>query len=111
MIKSHADPAVSLDVSNSIDLDKAIQAHSLVISLNPCIHHGTVIKLAVKSKVNVVTTSHVSPTIKELENAAKEAGIVVLNEVGIDTGVDHLFAVCKIEKIHAKGGNDLSIVN
>lgn len=96
--------AISLDVSNSIELDGAIQAHDLVISLVPYIYHGTVIKLAIKNKVNVVTTSYVSPTIKELGDAAKEAGIVVLNEVGVDPGVDHLWAIKKIEEVHAKGG-------
>ena len=39
-------------------------------------------KLAIKHKKNVVTTSYVSPAIRELEAAAKEAGIVLLNEVG-----------------------------
>lgn len=75
--------AISLDVSRSIDLDREIQAHNLVISLVPYIYHSTVIKLAIKNKVNVLTTSYVSPAIKELENAAKEAGIVILNEVGL----------------------------
>lgn len=62
------------------------------------------IKLAIKSKVNVVTTSYISPAIRELEAAAKEAGIVVLNEVGVDPGVDHVYAVKKIAEIHALGG-------
>ena len=96
--------AISLDVSNSDALDKAIQAHSLIISLVPYIYHAEVIKLAIKNKANVVTTSYVSPAIKELEKAAKEAGIVVLNEVGVDPGVDHLYAVQKIGEIHAQGG-------
>lgn len=96
--------AISLDVSNSEALDKAIQAHSLVISLVPYIYHAEVIKLAIKNKANVVTTSYVSPAIKELETAAKEARIVVLNEVGVDPGVDHLYAVQKIGEIHAQGG-------
>ena len=61
-------------------------------------------KLAIKNKVNVVTTSYVSPAIRELETAAKEAGIVLLNEVGVDPGVDHLWAVKKIDEVHAKGG-------
>ena len=51
-----------------------------------------------------MTTSYVSPAIKELEVAAKEAGIVILNEVGVDPGVDHLYAVKKISEVHAKGG-------
>ncbi len=53
-----------------------------MISLVPYGYHSTVIKIAIKHKVNVVTTSYVSPAIKELESASKEAGIVVLNEVG-----------------------------
>ena len=67
-------------------------------------YHAEVIKLAIKNKANVVTTSYVSPAMKELESAAKEAGIVVLNEVGVDPGVDHLYAVQKIGEIHAQGG-------
>lgn len=62
------------------------------------------IKLAIKNKVNVVTTSYVSSEIKELEEAAQKAGIVVLNEVGADPGVDHLYAIKKIEEVHAQGG-------
>jgi saccharopine dehydrogenase-like NADP-dependent oxidoreductase len=39
-----------------------------------------------------------------LDAEAKEAGIVVLNEVGVDPGVDHLYAIKKIDEIHNKGG-------
>lgn len=60
--------------------------------------------MAIKHKVNVVTTSYVSDAIRELDAPAKEAGIVVLNEVGVDPGVDHLYAIKKIGEVHAKGG-------
>lgn len=62
------------------------------------------IKSAIKSRTNVVTTSYVSPAIAALDDAAKEAGIVVLNEVGVDPGVDHLKAVKAVSEIHEKGG-------
>ena len=74
--------AISLDVSNSADLEKAIRDHELVISLVPYVYHAAVMKLAIKYKINGVTASYVSPAIRELEAAAKEAGIVILNEVG-----------------------------
>ena len=45
-----------------------------------------------------------SPAIRELEPAVREAGIVVLNEVGVDPGVDHLYAVKTIGEVHAQGG-------
>ena len=70
----------------------------------PYIYHTEVIKLAIKHKINVVTASYISPAIRELDAAAKKAGIVVLNEVGVDPGVDHLYAVKTIGEVHAKGG-------
>lgn len=103
--------AILLDVSSTNDLDKAIADHDLVISLIPYVYHAAVIKSAIKSKVNVVTTSYVSPTIRELEKAAKEAGIVVLNEVGVDPGFDHLYAIKTIDQVHAKGGKVCRVEN
>lgn len=96
--------AVALDVSSSVDLDKQVAAHDLVISLIPYIHHPAVIKSAIKVRVNVVTTSYVSPAIRELDGAAKEAGIVILNEVGVDPGIDHLNAIKIIDEVHQRGG-------
>ncbi|KAL9126860.1 MAG: hypothetical protein Q9217_004156 [Psora testacea] len=96
--------AISLDVSSADHLDKHVSTHDVVISLVPYIYHEGVIKSAVKSKTQVVTTSYVSEAIRALDHAAKNAGITVLNEVGVDPGVDHLYAIKKIDEIHAKGG-------
>ena len=57
--------------------------HDLVISLIPYTFHATVIKSAIRNKKNVVTTSYVSPAMLELEQQAKDAGITVLNEIGV----------------------------
>ncbi len=62
------------------------------------------IKAAIKGKTNVVTTSYISPGIRELEDEIKKAGIVVMNEIGLDPGVDHLYAVKTIDEVHAQGG-------
>ena len=91
-------------MSSAEDLDPQVTAHDLVVSLVPYVYHAGVIRSAIKSKTNVVTTSYISPAIKELDAAAKEAGIVVLNEVGVDPGVDHLYAIKKIDEIHEQGG-------
>ncbi|KAF7338576.1 Saccharopine dehydrogenase [Mycena venus] len=96
--------AVSLDVSDSAAIEAAVAAHDLVISLIPYTHHAAVIKAAIKGKTNVVTTSYVSPAMRELDAAAREAGIIVLNEIGLDPGIDHLYAVKIVDEVHAKGG-------
>ncbi|KAJ4239549.1 Saccharopine dehydrogenase [NADP(+), L-glutamate-forming] [Fusarium falciforme] len=95
--------AIALDVK-SPDLDRHIAEHDVVISLVPFIYHANVIRSAIKAKTHVVTTSYVSPAMRELDGAAKEAGITVLNEVGVDPGVDHLYAIKTIGEVHDKGG-------
>lgn len=42
--------------------------------------------------------------MRSLDGAVKKAGITVLNEVGVDPGIDHLFAIKKIGEVHEKGG-------
>ncbi|KAF5380062.1 hypothetical protein D9615_006114 [Tricholomella constricta] len=96
--------AVSLDVLDTPALEAAVAAHDLVISLIPYTFHAAVIAAAIKGKTHVVTTSYVSPAMRALDAAAKEAGIVVLNEIGLDPGIDHLYAVKTIDEVHAKGG-------
>jgi saccharopine dehydrogenase-like NADP-dependent oxidoreductase len=93
-----------LDVSNAADLEAQVAAHDLVISLVPYAHHPAVIRAAIKGKTNVVTTSYVSPAMRALEDDVKKAGIIVLNEVGVDPGVDHLYAIKTIDEVHEKGG-------
>ncbi|KAL0933585.1 saccharopine dehydrogenase [Colletotrichum truncatum] len=97
---------ISLDVTSS-DLDRVIADHEVVVSLVPFIYHPTVVRSAIKGKTNVVTASYVSPEIRALENFAVEAGITIVNEVGVDPGVDHLYAVKTIGEVHEKGGKKL----
>jgi saccharopine dehydrogenase (NADP+, L-glutamate forming) len=79
--------------------------------LIPYTHHATVIKSAIRNKKNVVTTSYVSPAMMELDAQAKEAGITVMNEIGLDPGLDHLSAVLTIDEVHKAGGKVLSFLS
>ncbi|KAI0327980.1 saccharopine dehydrogenase [Cubamyces sp. BRFM 1775] len=96
--------AGSDDPEKRVALERTIAEHDLVISLVPYIYHVNVIKAAIKGKTDVVTTSYISPAIRALEDEIKEAGIVVMNEIGLDPGVDHLYAIKVIDEVHAKGG-------
>ncbi|RKF72965.1 Saccharopine dehydrogenase [Golovinomyces cichoracearum] len=95
---------ISLDVTNEQQLDAEIAKNDLVISLIPYTYHATVIRSAILNKKNVVTTSYISPAMLELNDEAKKAGITVMNEIGLDPGLDHLYAVKTIEEVHNAGG-------
>lgn len=102
---------VSLDVNDPSALDAAVGKHDLVISLIPYTFHAKVVQSAIRQKKHVVTTSYVSPAMMELDAAAKEAGITVMNEIGLDPGIDHLYAVKTIEEVHQAGGKITSFLS
>ena len=103
--------AVSLDVNDDAALEASVANHDLVISLIPYTHHARVIAAAVKHKKHVVTTSYVSPAMQAFDQAAKDAGIVVFNEIGVDPGIDHLYAIKTIDEVHQKGGKIVSFLS
>ncbi|KAJ4306378.1 saccharopine dehydrogenase (NADP+, L-glutamate-forming) [Collariella sp. IMI 366227] len=102
---------ISLDVTDDKALDAEVAKHDLVISLIPYTFHATVIKSAIRNKKNVVTTSYVSPAMMELDAEAKAAGITVMNEIGLDPGIDHLYAIKTIDEVHKAGGKILSFLS
>jgi len=81
--------AISLDVNDDKALDAAVAQHDLVVSLIPYTFHVAVIKSAIRNKKNVVTTSYISPAMLELEQQAKDAGITVMNEIGVSYKTFH----------------------
>jgi saccharopine dehydrogenase (NADP+, L-glutamate forming) len=102
---------ISLDVTDEKALDAEIAKNDLVISLIPYTFHATVFKSAIRNKKNVVTTSYVTPAMLELEEEAKTAGITIMNEIGLDPGIDHLYAIKTIEEVHNAGGKILSFLS
>lgn len=103
--------AISLDVTDKQALSRAVSEHDLVISLIPYIYHVNVIEAAIEHKKHVVTTSYVSDAIAALDEKAKAAGITIMNEIGVDPGVDHLYAVKTIDEVHAAGGKIKSFLS
>ena len=52
----------------------------------------------------MVTSSYVSPEMQALDKEAFDAGILILNELGLDPGIDHMSAMRIIDKVHSEGG-------
>jgi saccharopine dehydrogenase-like NADP-dependent oxidoreductase len=100
----HNSNAVGWTVDKEDELDKMIEEHDLVVSLLPYTYHVMVAKKAIKHKKNMVTTSYVKPEMQALDEEAKKAGIIILNELGLDPGIDHMSAMRIIHNVHDKGG-------
>uniref|UniRef100_A0A8C2XFK3 Aminoadipate-semialdehyde synthase n=1 Tax=Cyclopterus lumpus TaxID=8103 RepID=A0A8C2XFK3_CYCLU len=95
---------IMLDVSSQEGhLDSLVKDHDLVISMLPYTLHPLIAKHCIERKVNMVTASYLSPAMKELQSSAVEAGITIVNEIGLDPGIDHMLAMECIDKAKADG--------
>lgn len=96
--------AVLWEADDSKTLDSLIKETDLVVSLLPYSFHVMVAEKCVAHKKNMVTTSYVKPEMQALDLAAKEAGVIILNECGLDPGIDHMSAMRIIDTVHGLGG-------
>ena len=96
--------AVLFDINNNQQREEEIKRADIVISMLPAFMHMNVAKDCVKFKKHLATASYVSKEMKELDSEAKAAGIILMNEIGLDPGIDHASAMKVIDHIHAQGG-------
>lgn len=96
--------ALSLAVEDTAALEALIAEADVVVSLLPAAHHARVAGLAIPHRVPVVTTSYVSPEMRELDAAARREGVLLLNEIGLDPGLDHMSAMRTIDRVRREGG-------
>lgn len=99
--------ALEWTIDNLEMLDRLVAGHDMTVSLLPYAHHVTVAKLCIAHKKNMLTTSYVSDEMKALDGAAKKAGVLILNEIGVDPGFDHMTAMRIIDKVKEAGGKIL----
>lgn len=105
MIAGHPNgKSLAWTVDDKETLDKLVAEHDISVSLLPFAHHLMVAKMCIKHKKNMVTTSYVKPEMKALDQEAKKAGVIILNEIGVDPGIDHMSAMRIIDNIHDKNG-------
>ena len=86
------------------ELDEMVKDVDLVVSMIPPNMHVIVAKACLKHGINMVTTSYISPEMKALDENAKKAGIIILNEIGEDPGIDHMGAMKMINQVNQEGG-------
>ncbi|MBU3010590.1 saccharopine dehydrogenase NADP-binding domain-containing protein [Polaribacter vadi] len=108
LINNHKNAkAIILDVFDTHQREKEIEKADLVISMLPARFHLEVAKDCIKLKKHMVTASYVSEEMKALDNAAKENGLVFMNEIGLDPGIDHMSAMQVIDRIRESGAKML----
>jgi len=93
-----------LDANNDVKRKEYIKSSDVVISMLPAHMHYKVLKDSVDCGVHVITPSYITNEIKSLNKNALKNNVLVLNELGLDPGIDHMSAKKLIDQVKAKGG-------
>ncbi len=101
---SHAN-AIRLDVFDQKSRSNAISNADIVVSMLPTRFHVEVAKDCLVLGKNMVTASYISSEMQALDEAVKNKGLIFMNEIGVDPGIDHMSAMKVIDKIRDKGGD------
>jgi saccharopine dehydrogenase (NADP+, L-glutamate forming) len=96
--------AVEFDAHNVLLREELIKQADFVISMLPAFMHGDVARDCVRLGKHIATASYVSQDMKDLDAEAKKKNLILLNECGLDPGIDHASAMKLIHEIQDKGG-------
>ncbi len=100
--------AIFFNVKDKEQREQEITKADIVISMLPAAMHIVVAEDCVALGKNLVTASYVSKEIAALDEKAKAAGVLLLNEIGLDPGIDHMSAMQVIDGIKENGGELIS---
>ncbi|MGV9011534.1 MAG: saccharopine dehydrogenase family protein [Flavobacteriales bacterium] len=96
--------AMALDATDPAARAELVAKHDLVISMLPAFMHMDVLKDCLRLGKNVITPSYVPHALWAMDADFKKAGLIVLNEMGLDPGIDHMSAMRVLHKIQGEGG-------
>lgn len=96
--------ALPIKVNDIDELSALIKENDIIVSLLPWVHHQKVADLCLELNKHMATTSYVSADMLKLDSAVREKGLLFLNEIGVDPGIDHMSAMKIINMVSDEGG-------
>ena len=95
---------IEFDIFNDSLRKNIIESSDIVISMLPSNLHFIVANDCVNYNTHLITASYVDDKIKSLSEKAKKNNVIILNEIGLDPGIDHMSAMQIINNIKEKNG-------
>jgi saccharopine dehydrogenase-like NADP-dependent oxidoreductase len=96
--------SVAFDAGDTTTLDRHIAAADIVVSLLPWTLHPAIAQICLIHGKHLVTASYVKEEMQAMDREARDKGLIFLNEVGVDPGLDHMSAMQIIDAVRADGG-------
>lgn len=102
--KNERGRAIAFDVFNESQRREEIENADIIVSMLPASMHFEVAKDCVEFGRHLTTASYISKEMRSLDEDAKSKDLILLNETGLDPGIDHLSAMKLLDEIRADGG-------
>lgn len=104
-IKGHLrGSAILFDINDhEMRSSQILKADIVLNMLSPMFQHQVALSCVQYGK-HMISVSYENSRIRDLEKDALRKGILLLTEIGLDPGIDHMSAANMIEDIHKKGG-------
>jgi saccharopine dehydrogenase (NADP+, L-glutamate forming) len=103
--------AIALLVDDDAALGRLVADSDLAVSLLPYTYHVKVANHCLQYRKSLVTTSYVSEPMRALDAPAKAAGVIFMNEIGLDPGIDHMSAMKIVHDVQKSGGKVASFMS
>ncbi|KMW60189.1 putative saccharopine reductase [Candidatus Rhodobacter oscarellae] len=87
-------------------LDAAVTEGDCVVSMLPGDWHVPLAERAIAKRAHFVSSSYIAPEMRALDGAARDAGVALVNEVGLDPGIDHSMAHWLVADYRASAAYD-----
>ena len=106
IIGGHANgKAIQVDVIDEAMLAQHVSKADIVVSLLPWTLHPVIARLCLVHGKHMVTASYVKDEMQAMDRDARDKGLIFLNEVGVDPGIDHMSAMQIIDTVRREGGH------
>jgi len=102
---------VELDAGAPEAVASLVREADLVVSLLPAPLTPRVAELAIEKRIPLINTSYASDELRALDASARNAGVLVLAECGLDPGIDHMSAMREIRRVHSLGGRAIGLIS
>ncbi len=107
--KAEAEVGDLTDDIRAFDIDAlgaVLEKRDVIVSMLPGDWHVPLAELAISKAANFVSSSYIAPEMRALDDKAREAGVALVNEVGLDPGIDHLMAHALVADYRASDAFD-----
>ncbi|PBC30496.1 alpha-aminoadipic semialdehyde synthase, mitochondrial [Apis cerana] len=92
-------------------LNDIVKSADVVVSLLPYSLHHVVANACIHAKTHLVTASYMNEDVRSLHEEAVAAEVTILNEIGLDPGIDHLLALECFDNVKQAGGKIESFIS